>query len=141
MARPEKKRIEVAARESKPLQQGAFSALDSLIDPAKLASAPFAPANPAKAAEPVTPKRSLGRVVLRRETKDRGGKTVVIVSGFRELPDFNAVKMADLARSLRNKLGCGGSFDRHEIILQGDRPADVTRVLTEIGFRVDGVTS
>jgi translation initiation factor 1 (eIF-1/SUI1) len=156
MARPDKKRIDTSERPQKPLQN-AFSALDSLIDPSKLVPSPepvrrpapqrqaqpvpvLAPASPKKK-EPAVPPNSMGRVVLRRETKDRGGKTVVIVSGFRDLPAFNAVMVGDLSRKLRNKLGCGGSFDRHEIMLQGDRPAEVTHVLRDMGFRVDGVTS
>jgi translation initiation factor 1 len=151
MGRKEKQRVDVAPRPSKPLLQNAFSALDSLIDPAQLAPSPEPPKpekkpetdkpnHPPKKVEPVVPPGSMGRVVLRRETKDRGGKTVVIISGFREMPQYNAVMIGDLAKKLRNKLGCGGSFDRSEIMLQGDRPADVTRVLREMGFRVDGVT-
>jgi translation initiation factor 1 (eIF-1/SUI1) len=40
---------------------------------------------------------------------------------------------------LKGKLGCGGSFDRQEIVLQGDRCAAVNALLEELGFRVDGV--
>ena len=76
---------------------------------------------------------------MRRETKDRGGKVVVVVSGFTELPGANAVMIANLAKELKGKLGCGGSFDRHEIVLQGDRCAAVCSLLEELGFRVDGV--
>jgi translation initiation factor 1 (eIF-1/SUI1) len=45
------------------------------------------------------PKKSRGRLILRRETKDRGGKVVVVVSGFAELPGANAVMIGDLARN------------------------------------------
>ncbi|PTX97601.1 hypothetical protein DB346_21675 [Verrucomicrobia bacterium LW23] len=93
-----------------------------------------------KMTEPAGEPNSKGRVVLRRETKHRGGKTVVVVSGFRELPQFNAVTIGDLRRTICNKLGCGGSFDRNEIVVQGDRPADVALILRHLGFRVDGVT-
>jgi translation initiation factor 1 len=78
-------------------------------------------------------------LVLRREKKDRGGKVVVVVSGFAELPGANAVMIGNLAKELKGKLGCGGSFDRQEIVLQGDRAAAVCAVLEELGFRVDGV--
>jgi translation initiation factor 1 (eIF-1/SUI1) len=47
--------------------------------------------------------------------------------------------IADLARHLPGRLGCGGSFDRREIVLQGDRCGEVRRALEEEGFRVDGV--
>ena len=76
---------------------------------------------------------------MRRETKERGGKVVVIVSGFAELPGANSVMIANLAKELKGKLGCGGSFDRQEIVLQGDRCAAVNALLEELGFRVDGV--
>ena len=76
---------------------------------------------------------------MRREKKDRGGKVVVVISGFAELPGANSVMIGDLAKELKGKLGCGGSFDRQEIILQGDRAAAVNALLVELGFRVDGV--
>ncbi len=47
--------------------------------------------------------------------------------------------IGDLAKDLKGKLGCGGSFDRQEIVLQGDRAGAVCAVLEELGFRVDGV--
>jgi translation initiation factor 1 len=97
------------------------------------------PKKPAKAPKPVIPKNSRGRLILRRETKDRGGKVVVVVYGFEELPGANAVMIGDLAKELKGKLGVGGSFDRREIVLQGDRPAEVCAVLEALGFRVDGV--
>ncbi|HSI86609.1 MAG: hypothetical protein ACAI35_15345 [Candidatus Methylacidiphilales bacterium] len=93
-----------------------------------------------KLSEPAEEPNSKGRVILRRETKHRGGKTVVVITGFKDLPQYNAVMIGDLAKALRNKLGCGGSFDRYEIVLQGDRPADVALILRHMGFRVDGVT-
>jgi translation initiation factor 1 len=93
----------------------------------------------AKPPKPVIPKNSRGRLILRREKKDRGGKVVVVVYGFNELPGANAVMIADLAKELKGKLGCGGTFDRQEIVLQGDRAAAVNALLEELGFRVDGV--
>lgn len=103
------------------------------------ATPPAESVRPAKPPKPVIPRNSRGRLVLRREKKDRGGKTVVVVSGFAELPGANAVMIGDLAKELKGKLGCGGSFDRHEIVLQGDRAAAVCALLEELGFRVDGV--
>ena len=139
MGRKDKINVD-SSKQAQPLAINAFAALDALVDVSKL---PAGPAKPETKTEP-KPKaepKFQGRLVLRREKKDRGGKTVVIISGFRELPQYNAAAVADLARKLRGKLGCGGSFDRHEIMLQGDRPADVASHLRELGFRVDGVTS
>ncbi|MCE0523797.1 MAG: translation initiation factor [Methylacidiphilales bacterium] len=144
MSRPNDSRKKVdVTRSTTPLQNpfaalGALDALKSILPPPE----PEPPPEPAKRAKtsrlPVL-KNSRGRLVLRREKKDRGGKVVVVVSGFAELPGANSVMIADLARELKGKLGCGGSFDRHEIVLQGDRCAAVNALLEELGFRVDGV--
>jgi translation initiation factor 1 len=100
---------------------------------------PAAPEQKPKAGA-AAPKKSRGRLVLRRETKERGGKVVVVISGLAELPGASAVMIGNLARELKAKLGCGGSFDRQEIVLQGDRCAAVCALLEERGFSVGGVT-
>jgi len=143
-----RKKIDVA-RPTAPLQFNPFAQLDGLDALKNLPSPPEPekpapvqqPARPAKPPKPVIPRNSRGRLILRRETKDRGGKVVVVVYGFNELPGANAVMIGDLAKDLKGKLGCGGSFDRQEIVLQGDRPAEVCAVLETLGFRVDGVKS
>jgi translation initiation factor 1 len=148
MSRPKEshKKLDVS-RPAAPLQHNPFAMLGELdalkdLPPAPEPEKPApkeAPTRPAKAPKPAIPKNSRGRLVLRREKKDRGGKTVVVISGFTELPGANAVMIADLAKELKGKLGCGGSFDRQEIVLQGDRAAAVNALLEELGFRVDGV--
>ena len=148
MSRPKEshKKVDVT-RPAPPLQHNPFAVLGEL-DALKNIPAIPEPEKPARAAEsvktvkapkPVIPKNSRGRLVLRRETKDRGGKVVVVVFGFAELPGANSVMIANLAKELKGKLGCGGSFDRQEIVLQGDRCAAVNALLEELGFRVDGV--
>jgi translation initiation factor 1 len=148
MSRPKDSRNKVeVSRPAAPLQHNPFALLgeiDALKDlPAPPEPQPAKPVaestRPAKPPKPVYAKNSRGRLVLRRETKDRGGKVVVVVSGFAELPGANAVMIANLAKELKGKLGCGGSFDRQEIVLQGDRAAAVNALLEELGFRVDGV--
>ena len=148
MSRPKESRPKVdVSRPSAPLQFNPFAQLDGLDALKNLAPAPE-PGKPesmpkaetvAKAPKPTIPKKSRGRLILRKEKKDRGGKVVVVVYGFTELPGANAVMIGDLARELKGKLGCGGSFDRQEIVLQGDRCADVCALLETLGFRVDGV--
>jgi len=148
MSRPKdsRKKVEVS-RPAEPLQHNPFAMLGSLDALKELPPAPEpekpAPvaesAKPAKPPKPVIPKNSRGRLILRREKKDRGGKVVVVVYGFAELPGANSVMIGNLAKELKGKLGCGGSFDRQEIVLQGDRAAAVSALLEELGFRVDGV--
>ncbi len=132
------KKVEVS-RAAAPLQHNPFALLGEMDALKNLAPAPE-PVNVAPPPKAEEPKKSRGRLVLRRETKDRGGKVVVVISGFSELPGVNAVMIGNLAKDLKGKLGCGGSFDRQEIVLQGDRCADVTAVLQSLGFRVAGVT-
>lgn len=157
MSRPKDshKKVDVS-RPASPLQHNPFAMLGELDALKNLAPAPEPekpprrpeleksdghkqPLQTAKAPKPTIPKNSRGRLILRRETKDRGGKVVVVVSGFAELPGANSVMIANLAKELKGKLGCGGSFDRLEIVLQGDRAAAVNALLEELGFRVDGV--
>jgi predicted translation initiation factor SUI1 len=131
------------------LTHNPFAALSS----AKLAVPKATPAAPPPAT-PLAPKavaapkavenkpgKSRGRVVLRRETKHRGGKAVVIVSGLAALKDHDAAATVALAQRLKKQLGCGGTVEDGEIVLQGDRPAQVAAILRDMGFRVDGVTS
>src|SRR4051812_41857546 len=56
-----------------------------------------------------------GRVVLRRETKHRGGKAVVVISGLSGVKTLDLAGIETLARELKQELGCGGSVQ-----LQGD---------------------
>jgi len=157
MSRPKEshKKVDVS-RPTAPLQHNPFAMLGELDalknlapepEPEKPVRIPEAgkgdghrpPLQTTKPPKPVIPKNSRGRLILRREKKERGGKTVVVVYGFAELPGSNSVMIADLAKELKGKLGCGGSFDRQEIVLQGDRAAAIAALLEELGFRVDGV--
>jgi len=147
-AHDSRKKVEVA-KPSAPLQQNPFALLGELEalkhlpqpEPEPAPTPTSFTAKPSAAAKPTIPAGSRGRLILRRETKERGGKMVVVIYGFAELPGANAVMIADLAKELKGKLGCGGSFDRQEIVLQGDRPAQVCALLEAMGFRVDGVRS
>jgi translation initiation factor 1 (eIF-1/SUI1) len=86
-----------------------------------------------------------GRLVLRRETKRRAGKAVVVVAGLRAHAHLAESEIAALAQELKQQLGCGGTVERvandTEIVVQGDQPARVAELLRARGFRVDGVTS
>lgn len=117
------------------LKHSPFAALSHRTAPAAQPTA----AEEAQAAAPAPPKKpkSRGRVVLRRETKHRGGKAVVIVGG---LDTIEGLDIARLAKDLKAKLACGGTVEAGEIVIQGDQPARVAEWLREQGFRVDGVT-
>lgn len=99
------------------------------------------PAPPA----PELPKTARGRLILRREKKRRGGKTVVVVAGLRAHAHLAESQIAALAQELKQQLGCGGSVERvandTELVLQGDQPQRVAELLRERGFVVGGVTA
>ena len=79
----------------------------------------------------------MGRVVLRREKAQRGGKTVVVVSDFEDrIPDS---EIEDLAKKARQACGCGGTVRGREIELQGDNVPNVRAFFESVGFRVAGV--
>ena len=57
-----------------------------------------------------------GKLVLRRERKGHGGKTVTIVSGL-ALP---AARLELIAREMRKGLGCGSTVEGNTLMLLGD---------------------
>jgi translation initiation factor 1 (eIF-1/SUI1) len=89
--------------------------------------------------------KTRGRVVLRRETKHRGGKAVIVVRGLALVPGFDGPHIEALAKQLKQQLGCGGTVEgegkERQNELQGDRAAQVAELLRAEGFRVAGVTS
>ena len=91
--------------------------------------------NPASIRSPVSEiknQKSRGRVDIRRETGNRGGKTVTVIDGFVGIgpPEKEA-----LAKKMRNACGCGGTVKDGAIVIQGDQRETVARILTEAGFR------
>lgn len=74
--------------------------------------APEPPAEPA--GEALLDLSRAGKVVVARERKGRGGKTVTVVRG---LP---AGGLERLAREMRKALGCGAAVDGSSLVLQGD---------------------
>lgn len=110
------------------LGQNPFAALTS-------AGLPLAKTNPpsAKAASAMTvPLKNRGRVDVRRETGNRGGKTVTVVTGF---TGIGLPEKEQLAKKMRAACGCGGTVKDGQIEIQGDQRETVARILTEAGFR------
>src|ERR1700761_4840986 len=83
---------------------------DLKVDNLPVGDTPAAPPPPAKVLKP-------GRVVLRRETAHRGGKTVVVIYDF--APNISNQSIEDLARRLRQACGCGGTARQRQIEIQG----------------------
>ena len=87
---------DLLARQGLPVSRG--DAVEAEPEPGEAASA-------AEGAD--TPLAGCGKIVLRREGKGHGGKTVTVIEGL-GLPDR---VLQDLARQLRKALGCGSSVD------------------------------
>ncbi|MFN8640997.1 MAG: translation initiation factor [Candidatus Binatia bacterium] len=91
----------------------------------------------AAAAVPATPSAGgldlsrAGRLVVRRERKGHGGKTVTVVDGLAR----SAGALDALAQAMRKALGCGSWVDGGRIVLQGDRPDAAAAWLTRHGAR------
>lgn len=78
--------------------------------------------------------KSSARLDIFFEKKGRGGKKATIVAGF---PDgMEDDDIAALASRLKQKLGAGGSARGGEILIQGDRRADLKKALEELGWKV-----
>ena len=129
--RPEKQnRVEL-----NPQQHG-LAGLGQALSSLNLGPLPPAPPKP-DPAEPKKPKR-LGRIVLRRETAHRGGRTVIVIHDFPLAMQKGALE--DLARDLRHAVGTGGTLRDRTIEMQGDQPAKIRAFLEKLGFQVAGVT-
>lgn len=69
------------------------------------------------------------------EKKGRAGKPATIIEGFDPDDDTEAL---DTARTLKQRIGCGGSARGGEILLQGDRRQQAATLLREMGYTVKG---
>ena len=67
---------------------------------------------------------------LAMERAGRGGNTVTIVRGFIGSQE----ELEELCKTLKQKIGVGGSAKEGEIILQGDHRAKVAELLKSLGY-------
>ena len=74
------------------------------------------------------------RLLLRRSTAHRAGKTVLILEGFS--PAFSATDLADLLHSLKTNLGCGGKIETGTLELQGELADRLIPLLETRGFTI-----
>lgn len=80
--------------------------------------------------EEETPEPSRQRLVVTIDRRNRGGKQVTLVKGFRGKSE----DLAALGKALKVKCGVGGSAKDGEITVQGDLRDKVTALLQEMGY-------
>ncbi len=103
-----------------------------------LPPAPGSCGRPPKLAGGLTPpietkpaKKNRGRVDILRVKAGRGGKTVTVVKNF---VGIGLPEKEQLARAMQRACGAGGTVKNGQIEIQGDKRAEVARILTEANF-------
>jgi translation initiation factor 1 len=94
-------------------------------------SAPAAPEPPAAPAPASPTLAACDKVVVRRERKGHGGKTVTRVEGLAPL----GAAVDDLAKRLKKALGCGATVEDGAVLVQGDQVDRVAEWLQREGAR------
>ena len=79
-------------------------------------------------AETLEPGRQKLRVGIER--KGRGGKTATVVKGF----VGTEADLNDLARTMKSRLGVGGSAKDGEIVIQGELKEKAVTLLRGLGY-------
>lgn len=80
----------------------------------------------------LSPSPTDGTVRLQRQTKGRGGGTVIMISGI-PLP---VSSLKDLAGELKKRCGCGGTVKDGVIEIQGDHRDTLMFELQARGYKV-----
>ena len=112
-----------------PFVQNPFAALSNEglpfgSDSSSLDSAPRPAVKPAK--------KDRGRVDIFRVKAGRGGKTVTVVKNF---VGIGLPEKEQLAKAMQKACGTGGTVKNGQIEIQGDKRAEVARILAEANFR------
>ncbi len=70
------------------------------------------------------------RLLVGIDRRNRSGKTVTLISGFKGSHD----DLSALCKTMKTKCGCGGSAKDGEILLQGDLRDKAVAILTAMGY-------
>ena len=90
------------------------------------------PADSGQRPEAKPARKNRGRVDIIRQKAGRGGKTVTVVKGF---VGIGLPEKEQLAKAMQKACGTGGTVKNGQIEIQGDKRAEVARILSEANFR------
>lgn len=127
MAREKKQRI---ATDAGPTAwANPFASLD-------LGPLPDGPSTPAetRSAPADAPFAKKERLLLRRETAHRGGKTVLVLEGFSSA--WTEPRLTSLLHDLKSSLGCGGKLSDRKLEIQGEQADRLKPLLADRGFEI-----
>jgi translation initiation factor 1 len=124
VAREKKQRIATDA--APELRTNPFASLD--LGPLREGTSAPTPAAPAPKKDPAE------RLLLRRSTAHRGGKTVLVLDGFSTA--WNTTKLQSLLHELKKSLGCGGKVEARTLELQGELADRLQPLLESRGFAI-----
>ena len=71
-----------------------------------------------------------GKVRVALDSKGRRGKAVTIISGIQHNPQV----IDDLAKTLKNLCGAGGTVEGRDILIQGDHREKIAAKLRQLGY-------
>ncbi|MDC0580341.1 translation initiation factor [Bacteroidia bacterium] len=76
------------------------------------------------------------KLVVRKEKKGRGGKTVTVVEGYQGNPQT----LEKLCKKVKQQCGVGGSVIAKTFIIQGDKADQVVEILIQEGYQAKKTT-
>ena len=134
MAREKKQRI---ATEAAPeLRGNPFAALEvkgrELAEEGRDTQPPCPPPSQ-RTSGPLVPAAG-EKLLLRRSTAHRGGKTVLVLEGFS--PAWTGAKLEALLHELKTSLGCGGKIEDRTLELQGELADRLIPLLEACDFTI-----
>jgi translation initiation factor 1 len=86
---------------------------------------------PEPEAAPVYPSANQQTARIQRDRKQRGGKTVTVISGLRHDP----ATLEALLKTLKLQCGAGGTIKEGEIEIQGDHRERIAAALNKMGYK------
>jgi translation initiation factor 1 len=76
------------------------------------------------------------KLLVRKEKKGRGGKTVTIVEGYQGNPQT----IETLCKKVKQQCGVGGTVEHKTFIIQGDKCDQVVKILIKEGYNARKTT-